>query len=84
MLTSAEPAFVKLTVCAELGDIGVARVSTLAEMLLVPCFQVLIAITAAYLIAALVRGGSAPGDVLNAAMDHTIDLAAFADALLKQ
>jgi hypothetical protein len=62
----------------------VVRLSTVAETLLVPCFQVLIAITTGYLIAALVRGGSSPGDVLNAALDHTIDLAAFADALLQQ
>jgi hypothetical protein len=63
---------------------GGVRLSTFAETLLVPCFQVLISIATVYLIAALVWGGSSPGDMLNAALDHTIDLAAFADALLQQ
>jgi hypothetical protein len=56
---------------------------TFGETLLVPCFQMLIAITTGYLIAALVRGGSSPGDVVNAALDHTINLAAFGWSLLE-
>jgi hypothetical protein len=59
----------------------VAGVLAIAEVLLVPCFQALMAMTTAYLIAALVRGGSSPSDALNLALDHTIDVVALASAL---